>query len=354
VHSLINRALQVLSAPRDGIQEQPEDTTEDLRMALARTSARVDFAGHPLQDMWVTLQCVSRHTEQSQFELLQTVEGLCTLDCRLGRACMSAGGEHTVYIQPDQNIIPDGPYVLSEYEAIRLRNPPPDEELVNGVTPRMMALRLVKDEATDCAFRYAMRMNAVTGPPGPRPVVPFHLRTCFVVRAKVNGCEALTMVDTGSMANFVSPAFATIAKLAMFTLESQLPLQLGCVGSRSTITHGVHVPVCLGHVTRDTYFDVVTTMSNSGPYPVTPVALQLYSSTPVTHHLLRPRLRRYTSVKYDPWSSPYSVLTTPHRLPCLDVSSPCTCYIHHLVSFSPDLVYFKIGPFHFQPRCDRV
>jgi len=256
VRSLINRALQVLSAPRDGTQEQPEDTTEDLHTALARTSAWVDFAGHPLQDMWATLQRVSRRTEQSQFELLQTVEGLRTLDHRLGRARMSAGGEHTVYIQPDRNIIPDGPYVLGEYEAIRLRNPPPDEELASGVAPRMMALRPVKDEATDRAFRYAMRMNAVTGPPGPRPVVPFHLRTCFVVRAKVNGCEVLTMVDTGSMTNFVSPAFATVAKLATFTLESQLPLQLGCVGSRSTITHGVHVPVCLGHVTRDTYFDV--------------------------------------------------------------------------------------------------
>ena len=101
MRSLINRALQVLSAPRDGTQEQPEDTTEDLRTALARTSVRVDFAGHPLQDMWATLQRVSRRTEQSQFELLQTVEGLCTLDRRLGRVHMSAGGEHTVYIQPD-------------------------------------------------------------------------------------------------------------------------------------------------------------------------------------------------------------------------------------------------------------
>jgi len=135
VHSLINCALQVLSAPRDGTQEQPEDTTEDLHMALTRTSVRVDFAGHPLQDMWATLQRVSQRTEQSQFELLQTVEGLHTLDCRLGRAHMSAGGEHMVYIQPDRNIIPDRPYVLSEYEAIRLQNPPPDEELADRVAP---------------------------------------------------------------------------------------------------------------------------------------------------------------------------------------------------------------------------
>ena len=76
------------------MQEQPEDTMEDLCTALTRTSAQIDFAGHPLQDMWATLQCVSRRTEQSQFELLQTVEGLRTLDHWLGRARMSAGGEH--------------------------------------------------------------------------------------------------------------------------------------------------------------------------------------------------------------------------------------------------------------------
>ena len=109
---------------------------------------------------------------------------------------------------------------------------------------------------TDCTFRYAMHMDALTGPPGPRPLVPTKLCTCFVVRAKVNGCQALTMVDTGSTTNFISPAFATVAKLAAFTLESQLALQLGCVGSRSKITHGTHAPVHISNVTCDTYFDV--------------------------------------------------------------------------------------------------
>jgi len=63
-------------------------------------------------------------------------------------------------------------------------------------------------------------------------------------------------------------------------------------------------------------------------------ALQLNSGR---SHLLRSRSRSYTSVKYDPWSNPCTVLTTPRRLPCLDVSSPCTRYISYLVSFSPDL-----------------
>ena len=108
----------------------------------------------------------------------------------------------------------------------------PQEDLPNGSGPQIMAMQPAAGP-TDHTFRYAMRMDALTGPPGPRPLVPAKLHTCSMVHAKVNGCKALMMVDTGSTMNFVSPAFIfmTVAKLAAFTLESQLALQLGCVGS---------------------------------------------------------------------------------------------------------------------------
>jgi len=86
---------------------------------------------------------------------------------------------------------------------------------------------------------------------------------------------------------------------------------------------------------------LVTTMSNSGSYLVTPVTSQLCNSTPVAHHLLQSRSRWYLSVKYIPWSMLHSLLTTPHRLPCLDMSSPWTWYILYLVAFSPDLTLFS-------------
>ena len=79
------------------------------------------------------------------------------------------------------------------------------------------------------------------------------------------------------------------------------------------------------------------TMSNSGSYPVTPVASQLCSSTPVAHHLLRSHSRWYLSVKYIPWSMLHLLVTTPRCLPCLDMSSLWTRYILYLVAFSPDL-----------------
>ena len=80
MRSLINCALQVLSAPTASTHEREEDTTEDLHMALARTTAQINFAGHPLQDMWGALMHISKRTEQSQIELHCTVEELRTLD----------------------------------------------------------------------------------------------------------------------------------------------------------------------------------------------------------------------------------------------------------------------------------
>jgi len=73
-------------------------------------------------------------------------------------------------------------------------------------------------------------------------------------------------------------------------------------------------------------------------------ALQLNSSC---SQLLWSWSHRYASANYDPWSSLYPVLTTLAPLPCLDVSSLCSRYILHLVSFSPDLVYFHWSWLYF-------
>ena len=53
---------------------------EDLHMALARTTMRIDFAGHLLQDMWGALMHISKCTEQSQIELHRMVEELRMFD----------------------------------------------------------------------------------------------------------------------------------------------------------------------------------------------------------------------------------------------------------------------------------
>ena len=139
----------MLSTPTARAHECEEDTTEDLHTALARTPAWIDFTGHPLQDMWGALMHIGKRTEQSQIELHRTVEELRTLDLQLGRARLSMGEEHRVYLQSDWSIIPDTPDILGEYEAIRICNPVPQEDLPNGSGPLMMAMRPAAGP-TDC------------------------------------------------------------------------------------------------------------------------------------------------------------------------------------------------------------
>ncbi|KAF8124219.1 hypothetical protein EV363DRAFT_1403322 [Boletus edulis] len=64
------------------------------------------------------------------------------------------------------------------------------------------------------------------------------------------------MIDTGSTGNFVSPACAKITEMNIFSLEQQLTLQLGCIGSRSKITHGGKTCIVIGRKTSEIYFDV--------------------------------------------------------------------------------------------------
>ena len=64
------------------------------------------------------------------------------------------------------------------------------------------------------------------------------------------------MLDTGSTSNFVSPAFAMVHRIRAFPLEQQLTLQLGCVGSRSHITHGANAQMRIGAFDAQLYFDI--------------------------------------------------------------------------------------------------
>ena len=105
------------------------------------------------------------------------------------------------------------------------------------------------------AFIYALRANAASTS-ALRPLVPADSWACITVETLINGHKALTMLDTGSTSNFVSPAFATVHRIRTFPLEQQLTLQLGCIGSRSCITHGAHAQMRIGAFDAQLYFDV--------------------------------------------------------------------------------------------------
>lgn len=73
----------------------------------------------------------------------------------------------------------------------------------------------------------------------------------------INGVKAYTLFNSGSTTDSITPEFAHVTKAPKITLEEQVTLQLGCVGSRSKICYGMLVPITLGRINKKAYFDVV-------------------------------------------------------------------------------------------------
>ena len=110
-------------------------------------------------------------------------------------------------------------------------------------------------EPVACAFQYALQMGNSRGT-ALHPLIPVGACACVTVEAMIQGCRALTMIDTGNTGNFIGPAFATVTCLRTFPLEQQLTLQLGCMGSRSKITHGARAQLAIGAFSAQIYFDI--------------------------------------------------------------------------------------------------
>jgi hypothetical protein len=82
--------------------------------------------------------------------------------------------------------------------------------------------------------------------------------SCMTAWITINGTRALTLFDSGSTADSISPDFSRVADLKCFKLDKQVPLQLGCMGSRANINFGTRSVVqVLERVDKDYYFDIV-------------------------------------------------------------------------------------------------
>ena len=80
---------------------------------------------------------------------------------------------------------------------------------------------------------------------------------CMTVLVDINGISAQALVDSGSTTTCISPAFADVAHVKRHVLDNPITLQLGCVGSRSKINHGVTTDIRIANTTHGAYFDVV-------------------------------------------------------------------------------------------------
>ncbi|KZP14865.1 hypothetical protein FIBSPDRAFT_751247, partial [Athelia psychrophila] len=90
-----------------------------------------------------------------------------------------------------------------------------------------------------------------------RPATSKTGRTCLALYVEVHGVRVYSLFDSGSTSDSVSPDFTQVAKVPTRTLEPPVPLQLGCVGSRSMINFGASARIRVGPIDTEEYFDVV-------------------------------------------------------------------------------------------------
>lgn len=125
-----------------------------------------------------------------------------------------------------------------------------------------------EDDEEDVVYLRAARAKAQVTPENPqrisirnkqdRPNRSKESQACLATWVTINGLDAFTLFDSGSSTDSISPDFARVSNLKAFTLANQVPLQLGCVGSRATINFGCTPNMELGQTKVDKYyFDVV-------------------------------------------------------------------------------------------------
>lgn len=94
-------------------------------------------------------------------------------------------------------------------------------------------------------------------PSGPRPHYPSADTYCLSGYVTINGLEALTLFDSGSTSLSLTNDFARVARVPLVTLTNPVRIQLGCVGSRSSINFGANVHLEYGPIDEEIYVDIV-------------------------------------------------------------------------------------------------
>ena len=136
----------------------------------------------------------------------------------------------------------DGPTTKSALEDALWWESRANEE--REAVPRMAAMLSTRDRE----YRSAIV---------PKEVRPHRDFKCMTAYVEVNGLRGLALLDSGSSIDCISPDFARVAKVKAFALEKPVGLQLGCVGSRSSINFGVRTDVSIGKHSQKLYMDVV-------------------------------------------------------------------------------------------------
>ena len=78
-----------------------------------------------------------------------------------------------------------------------------------------------------------------------------------MVVVNIDGHPACALIDSGSLADFMSAKLAHQLKVKTFELEKPLSVQLAVQGSRTKVNMGCRARLRYQEVTEDRYFDII-------------------------------------------------------------------------------------------------
>ena len=90
----------------------------------------------------------------------------------------------------------------------------------------------------------------------PRPTYTNEEKKCLATWVEINGLRAWTLWDSGSTTTGITPALAELARIPVDELEDPHVLQLGTVGSRSTIKYGADIDINVNGEKMSLYVDI--------------------------------------------------------------------------------------------------
>lgn len=91
----------------------------------------------------------------------------------------------------------------------------------------------------------------------PRPIITQEDKECLATFMSIGGFKAWTLWDSGSTTTGIMPTFAQVAEIMAFPLSNPHTLQLGTVGSCSTVNFGTETLVMAPGVNSTIYMDIM-------------------------------------------------------------------------------------------------
>ncbi|THH28476.1 hypothetical protein EUX98_g5724 [Antrodiella citrinella] len=125
------------------------------------------------------------------------------------------------------------------------------------VRPACLSLNAVNSRSDATALPLAALQRNAFSPRDFRRLIPEPI----VIVVKIAGQPARTLLDSGSLGDFISARFAHQVGVQVFELEKPLPLHLAVQGSRAKISTGCKARLQYQSVSEERYFDVANLLN---------------------------------------------------------------------------------------------